>query len=144
MRAYAIAFTCGVAGGVACLLCLLLLVGCPPSPVPPPVPPDATDSAVPVDAPVTIVDSPSPVVDAPLPPADASNKCAAACAAMKAAGCTEGAALSCIGRMQTISDKRLNPNPSKHNLPVTCDDLASVKTPADVRANGEPCTLDGG
>lgn len=99
------------------LLVMVLLSGCTPTPQPvPPPTPDASDAA-----------PPSP------------GDCAAACQALTNAGCTEGQAVTCISRMLTIERGRLDPNPKRFNLPLTCADVAAVKTAADVHDVGQKC-----
>lgn len=134
---------------------LLFALACnqTPPPLPPPSP-DASDAAVEVDAaPVldaavtdaAVMTDASPPAPAPVvvdagadvsPPADA---CTLACQILTTAGCSEGRATTCAARLRTITGARLNPNPAKGNLPLTCGDFVGVKDAAGVRALGQKC-----
>lgn len=108
-----------------------ILLGCPsPAPQPnPPPQPDATDAT-----------PPSPTYDGAT-----TSACFQACQALLAAGCKEGGG-NCLVKLQVISDRGLEPNKANRNLPLKCDDLKGVKSPSDVTATGQACTLmtDGG
>ena len=59
-----------------------------------------------------------------------SDPCVAACAAMAAAGCSEGRSSKCAPSMQKINDDRLIVGPD--GAPVSCSVCAGARTPADV------------
>lgn len=107
-------------------------LACPPAPLPPPQPPDASDGAAPL--PQWDATPPSPLFDAPLPPLD----CARACGALQAAGCSLGNRSDCdnfllrdlsIGRVSNAATGR----------PLTCADIAQIRTRADAVAMGFLC-----
>ncbi len=101
-----------------------LMLACHPTP-PTPMPPiDASDAA---PFPVPVLDGASP------------SDCAAACAAMQAAGCSEGTAPGCATDEATMERMRLDPNPRNRNLPLTCADVAAIKSQADLRALHQKC-----
>lgn len=132
------AVAAGFAGGA---IVILALIGCPP-PSPRPIPPDATDAA-----PIFPEAGPLPAPPEAAPPAptydgSTTSACFLACQAMAAVGCKEGSG-TCITRLQTISDGKLEPNRANHNLPLKCQDLEKVKTAADVVATGQACTAVG-
>lgn len=86
--------------------------------------------------------SPSPPGPTPPTPADSgppSSTCAQACAALAAASCPMGSDASCPPFLQTLNDKKKQPNPSNGNKPLTCDDVVKVKTKADAVALGFVC-----
>jgi hypothetical protein len=93
-----------------------LHVACTPVPAPVTPPPDASDAA------------PAP---APL-----AGACAAACAAMQAAGCAVLPTCTATLTRDVDGEHRIR-KPS--GTPLTCADLAAVKTAADVQALGQPC-----
>jgi hypothetical protein len=95
----------------------------------------------------TACPSPSGAIDAApfVPPTfdgSTTKACFLACQALSTAGCAEGAG-NCVTRLQTVVDLKSEVNTSTHHL-LTCDDLETVKTPADVVAVGQKCTLEGG
>jgi len=127
-------------------LLAVVLQACPPTPPQPsPVPPDA--DAAPVFPEAGPLPPPPTPEAAPLPPpaydGSTTSACYKACQALLSVGCEEGSG-TCVVRLQTISDGKLEPNKANRNLPLTCDDLAKVKTAADVVATGQPCSLTGG
>lgn len=68
-----------------------------------------------------------------------SDACVSACAAMAAAGCSEGRASTCPGAMQRINDDRLIVDPA--GVPVACTPCSVARTPAQVAALcGSSCT----
>jgi len=96
------------------------LAACTPQAAPAPLPmPDASDAA-PVAASCA-----APVA------------CTQACAAMTAAGCVVQTACACT--LANVEAHRLIANPSNSGNPLTCADLVSVKTSADVTARGWSC-----
>ena len=99
---------------------LLLLCACPPAPVPPPQPPDASDAS-----------------PAPVPVGDASTPCVAACAALAAAGCPQGAVPDCATTLAHVDGARLVRTPS--GTPLTCVAIAAVKAKADAQSLGVSC-----
>jgi hypothetical protein len=102
----------------------VVLTGCLNLPVPGPVPPDATDAA-----------PPRP----PMPMADASpDRCAAACAALRLAGCGLGDAGDCAGYLGALEASGHVPNAATH-MPFLCADVVAVKVKADARAIGFGC-----
>jgi hypothetical protein len=119
-----------------------IIVGCPPQP--PIILPDAADSAIavldanaPSPAPTIPPPIPPPSPDAaPAPPPDAS--CASACASLTAAGCS----LSGQGDCSTFLTRDLGsgkvPNPAT-GRPLTCADVAAVRTQADAQRLGFSC-----
>jgi hypothetical protein len=101
-----------------------LMLACHPTP-PTPMPPiDASDAAP----------FPTPSLDGGF-----TTACVAACAALKAASCSEGSDPACAASETTMEAHRLDPNPQKGNLPLTCADVSAVKTAADVRALHQKC-----
>lgn len=106
----------------------------PPPPTPPT--PDATDAVAPpapvVDAAPALDTAPAPVIT------DASGPCVSACAALQAAGCSIGTHADC----PTVEDRDLgsgkvaNPATGK---PLTCADVAKVKSRADAQRFGFVC-----
>lgn len=104
------------------LLLVAALAACPPLPVPPPNP-DASDAMPPV-----------PMGDALPPP---STPCEAACAALRGAGCSEGAALDCARVLGHLDGQRIVRTPS--GVPLTCAAVATVHTHAEARAQGIAC-----
>lgn len=102
------------------------LTGCPPQPVVPP--PDASDALAP---------PPVPVGDSSPQPAP-SGDCAAACAALSAAGCSLGAQPDCPTFLTRDlgSGKVANPATSK---PLGCADVSAVHTKTDAQKLGFAC-----
>jgi len=111
---------------------VLLLTACPPGPVPPPNPPDASDAAPPV---------PTVLADATPPP---TTPCQAACSALQAAGCPEGASAGCPTVLAHIESARLIRTPSGQAF--SCGPrkdgspgVSSVHTTAEAKAQGVAC-----
>ena len=98
----------------------VLLAGCPNPPQPPPSP-DASDAS-------------------PAPPTPTPGACAwdAACAALKGASCPLGAAADCSTSLARDigSGKVANVATGK---PLTCHDIAAVRTKADAVRLGFAC-----
>jgi hypothetical protein len=94
---------------------LLTIAACVPSTVTPPAP-DASDAAVPAPGP--------------------NPSCEGACAALAAAGCSEGKAFTCIATLANVDGQLAAPN----GRPVTCAILSGVKTASDVTALGMTCS----
>ncbi len=103
----------------AVLALLPTMTACPPSPVNPP--PDA-DGAGP----------PTP----PTPATDASGDCAAACAALKGAGCTLGSQDTCGTFMSTVDGTLREPG----GPALRCADVAKITTRAQAQALGFVCS----
>ena len=82
--------------------------------------------------------TPSPGADGSPTPAPASDPCSQACAALATASCPMGSAATCALFMQTLSTsgKVVNPTDQK---PLTCADVALVKTKADAIKLGFLC-----
>jgi len=80
---------------------------------------------------------PSPPPDA-APPPPAPGDCAAACAALRTAGCSLGDAGDCPTFLSGLiaTGKQANPVTSR---PITCTDIATVKTKADAVTLGFSC-----
>ena len=97
----------------------LLLVGCPtPSPVPP-TPPDASDASALGDS--------TPLDD-----------CQRGCAALAAVACTLGdSGADCAGFLRVLNGGK-EPNPVTRR-PLTCADVATVRTKADAVRLGFVC-----
>ena len=92
---------------------LLVVASCVPSTVTPPAP-DASDAAIP---------GPDP-------------SCQGACAALAAAGCSEGKAFTCVATLTNVDGMLASPS----GRPITCAILSGVKVAADVRALGMTCS----
>ena len=113
-----------------CLECAVL--GCPPGPVVPTPDADAIAPPQPEAGPVSFDSATTSV-------------CYRGCQALAAAGCAEGSSILCVTRLQTINDARTERNPAHGNLALTCDDVAGVKSAADVAKIGQKCSvLDAG
>jgi hypothetical protein len=108
------------------LALLLVLSACTPQPSPVVPTPDASDASA-------FGETAPPAPPAPPP---ASSVCMAACAAEQAAGCV--VLSDCGSVLQARTQARLARNAKTGNA-LTCDDLAAVKTAADVKALGQPC-----
>lgn len=84
--------------------------------------------------------TPTPVT--PAPDADGSpapsDPCTAACAALAAATCPMGGATTCASFMQTLSSSGKVSEPDS-GKPLTCADVALVKTKADAVRLGFVC-----
>lgn len=97
-------------GGVGLLAGAILLSACPPSPVTPPPDADAAPSA----------------------------SCATACAALAAAGCSLGKQSDCPAFLTRDLGSGKVPNAAT-GRPLTCGDVASVKTVPDAQLLGFAC-----
>jgi hypothetical protein len=130
----------------------LVLCGCPQNPpVPPgpdadafaPPPPPTPDDAGPTPV-VDAAPTPPPVVDAaPTPPAppDAgpvTADCTAACAALKAAGCSLGEPADCPAFLTRDLGTGHVTNKS-NSKPLTCADTKKVTSKAGAQALGFVC-----
>jgi len=111
------------------VVAMMLLGGCPkPAPL---VPfPDASDAAVMGD----VADAGQFVPQ--VPPAPCSTVCTDACTAIQTAGCVQRVA--CCSTLTRIDSEHLIKN-LKTGAPLTCAELAKVKTADDVRATGQIC-----
>lgn len=112
-----------------------LLVGCPKASSPL----ASTDASLPVEA---IAPPPPATLDAGdggscLDTSGAPGACINACKAMILVGCVE--LCSCPTVLANTEAHRMRPNPANGNLPLTCNDLLTVKTAADVVARGWSC-----
>ena len=108
----------------------------PPNPAPPV--PDATDAVAPPAPPPPAPEAgPSPVYDG-----STTSSCYRACVALQSAGCKEGSGL-CLTRLQVVNDMHTERNAAAGNRALTCDDLAAVKSAADVIKTGQKCTPAG-
>jgi hypothetical protein len=111
---------------------LLALLACPSPGAPPNVPPDATDA--------------SPMEGAPTPgpprPGPATGACVDACSLLAHAGCRE-LQDNCAEVLQIWNDLGTKKNP-RTGRGFVCTDLAGSLSPAEIRANGFRCLLDGG
>jgi hypothetical protein len=95
---------------------LIALAGCPqPSPAPPT--PEASDGS--------------------------ESDCVMACAALSAAGCSVGAQSDCPAFLTRDLGIGKVPNPTTQK-PMTCADVAGVRTKANAQALGFVCAPDGG
>lgn len=99
----------------------LALTGCPQNPPVPPTP-DASDAAVVGDAP--------PNLD------DCQRGCAALAAPTVACTLGDGGA-DCAGFLRVLNGGK-EPNPLTHK-PISCADVAKVRSKADARALGFVC-----
>jgi len=99
----------------------IALAGCPQPPIPPPVPPDASDAA------------PPPLGDAMAP----VTPCQAACSALAALHCPEGAQPDCVTVLAHIESARLVRVEAGTSL--SCAAIASVATVAQARSQGIAC-----
>lgn len=96
---------------IGLLTLLTALVGCP-QPLPTPPPPEASDGS--------------------------QGDCASACAALRAAGCSVGAEADCSAFLIRDFGSGKVPNPETQK-PITCADVAAVKTKADAVRLGFVC-----
>jgi hypothetical protein len=109
---------------------LTLTLGCPPSPPPAPPPsPDGSDAAP----------SPLPTPTPPAPPTDAAQSdCAAACAALEAAGCHQ--LPTCAAGLHALEGLKVEPG----GVYFACSHVTSAR-PLNPRTLGLSClTADGG
>jgi hypothetical protein len=107
------------------------LAGCPPpSPVPPG--PDSSDAA-PAPSPSP---TPNPTPTPPAPPGP-TTPCQSGCDALATLGCPEGSAANCVRVMADHDKNKDLRTPS--GKPLSCADLAGVKTVTGARALGITC-----
>jgi hypothetical protein len=108
---------------VCTILLTSCLLGCPKNPPNPPPTPDASDASAFGDSP------PNPVLDA----------CQLGCAALVGAGCPLGdGGDDCANYMRDLNTNGKEPNPQTRK-PLTCADVAAVKTKDDARRLGFVC-----
>jgi hypothetical protein len=114
---------------VLAVLCLFACA-CPPQPTPVVPVPDASDA--------------SALGESAAPSCDAGATCTSACAALSAATCPLGGAQGCGCFMQSLSTAGQTGGigglaNKATGRPLTCDDVAKVKTKADAIALGFVC-----
>jgi len=106
---------------IVMIVSLACLLGCPQTPPNPPPTPDASDASAFGDSP--------PSLDA----------CQQGCAALTAVNCPLSTdASDCAGFLRVLNDQGKEPNAKTHK-PLTCADVAAVKTKDDARALGFVC-----
>ena len=134
---------------VICATACMGMAGCPPTPPNPPTPDSGMSDVSPPPPPVPTADSaptpppPAPTVDAAPPapmvdsgPPPSTDPCVNACTQMNSVGCAQQA--DCGKVLGLVNANRTNRNPKTGNA-LTCSDLVSVKSSADVTANGWTC-----
>lgn len=134
----------GVVVALTVFLATAAFTACPPKPGPGPNPPPIVIDATVDGAPAGDDGGPDVTVDVspPTPPApDAGpfvSDCALACAALAAANCPHGSLTVCAAIFTRILADGKVGNPQT-GQPLTCAEIAKVRTPIDAMALGFKC-----